>query len=248
MKKLILYLSPLFLALASQAADKIFSLDSPDNTVEVIVHTGARIYYQVKMKGAAITADNYLSMTLDGGVVLGRNSSLKNSATHGVQNDVKPLYGMAAVYKDYYNELELRFNGHFSILCRAYNNGVAYRFVTAFPGRIKVREEEVSYAFDQDLQASMLKVGGFVNAYEEHYVDDHISFLDSGKIAEWPLLAESRGIKVAITESDLLDYAGLYLTYDGKNRLKGMLPKFVTRDSTAGNEKIPVERADYIAE
>jgi alpha-glucosidase len=248
MKKLLFYLSFLLFALTSLAADKIFTLHSPDNAVEVIVHVGDRIYYQVKMKGTAITADNYLSMTLGDGQVLGRNSSLKNSTTHAVQNDVKPLYGMAAVYKDYYNELELRFTGHFSILFRAYNNGVAYRFVTAFPGRIKVRGEEVSYAFDQDLQASMLKVGGFVNAYEEHYVDDHISFLDSGKIAGLPLLAESKGIKVAVTESDLLDYAGLYLTYDGKNGLKGILPKFVTKDSTVGNEKIPIERADYIAE
>jgi len=248
MRKIVLPLSLLLITLVTRAADKIFSLHSPDNAIEVTVHTGDRIYYEVRMKGVAITAGNYLSMTLGDGSVLGRNSALKNSVTHRVHNDVKPLYGMAAVYSDYYNELELRFTSHFSILFRAYNNGVAYRFVTALPGRIKVKEEEVSYAFDQDVQASMMRVGNFVSSYEEHYVDDRISFLDSGKFAGLPLLAESKGIKVAVTESDLLDYAGLYLTYDGQHGLKGVLPKFVTKDSTAGNEKIPIERADYIAE
>ena len=128
---------------------------------------------------------------------------------------------MAAVYKDNYNELELVYADHFSILFRVYNNGVAYRFVTSFPGRIKVKEEEVNYAFSENVKASMMKVAGFMGSYEEHYVDDHISFLDSGKIAALPLLVESNGFHVGITESDLLDYPGMYLTYNGKNGLKG---------------------------
>src|ERR1700693_4480632 len=107
MKNALIYVFLLLFTLAVQGADKTFTLQSPDNSIEVIVHVGDRIYYQVKMKGIAITANNYLSMSLSDGKILGRNSVLKNTAIHAIQNDAKPLYGMAAVYKNYYNELEL---------------------------------------------------------------------------------------------------------------------------------------------
>jgi alpha-glucosidase len=229
------------------AADKIFRVQSPDHSIEVVVHTGDKIYYQVSVKGTPVTAENFLSMTLGDGQVLGRNSSLKKTNTHSVNQDIQPGYGMAAVYKDYYNELELVYSNHFSIFFRVYNDGVAYRFVTGFPGRIKVKEEEVNYAFNENAKASMLKVAGFMGSYEEHYVDDHISFLDSGKIAALPLLVESNGYHLGITESDLLDYPGTYLTYGGKNELNGTMPKFVISDTLSGYERIPDARADYVA-
>jgi len=248
MKKTFLYAALWLCTLQTRAADKIFTLHSPDNAIEVTIHSGERIYYQVSMKGKAITGNNYLSLTLGDGRILGRNASFKKANARSVHQDVKPVIGMADSYKDYFNELELLYTDHFSILFRVYDNGVAYRLVTKIPGMIKVKEEEVSYAFDQDVNASMLKVAGFMGAYEEHYVDDHISFLDSGKIAGLPLLVESNGILVALTESDLLDYAGLYLTYNGRNGLKGVLPKYVNRDTLSGYERIPTERGGYIAE
>jgi alpha-glucosidase len=236
----------------SKAADKKIELSSPDKSISVSITVGKALSYQVSVAGKAITEENYLSMTLGDGQILGLNSPFQKTVSRSVNEDVRPPFGMATVYHDNYNEAALIFKNKFSVAFRVYNSGVAYRFITAMPGKIKVQDEEITYHFSSDVPASMMKVGGFLNSYEEHYVDDRISFLDSGKIAALPLLVESDGVKIGLTESDLLDYAGLYFTHNDSNVLRGVLPKYVLHDSVGGCcpnfERLPYERATYIAE
>ena len=252
MKKLFIAFSLLFYTATVFSKDKTIKLTSPDKNIEVNIIAGSNISYKVSYKNTALTLLNKLSLTLESGEVFGVNSHVKSTKENKVNGDVKPLYGMAAVYHNNYNEVIISFKENFSIAFRAFNNGVAYRFITNKNGSIKVKDEQVEYKFDQDVNASVMRVNGFVNSYEEHYIDGPISNLDSDKIAAAPLLIESKGIKIGITESDLLDYAGIYFTYDGSNGLKAVFPKFVLKDSTGGCcpnfEKLPIERADYIAE
>ena len=249
------FLSTVFLfafCLNSFAKDRNIQLTSPDKNITINIVAGNTITYQVLYKNQAVTMFNTLSLNLEDGSLLGVNSQLKNVQQHSVNEDVKPLYGMAAIYHNNYNEAVINFKENFSVAFRVFNNGVAYRFITSISGSIKVKEENVEYKFDADVNASMMKIGNFLTSYEEHYIDDHISFLDSNKKAAVPLVAESKGIKIGITESDLLDYPGIYFTYDGSNGLKAVFPKFVSKDSVGGCcpnfEKLPIERADYIAE
>lgn len=236
----------------SFAANKTVSITSPNQQIKVDVNTTGQLSYRVFFKGKSITEANTLGMTLTNGTVLGNQCVLIKSITRTVNNEVKPLFGMASIYRDNYNELQLLFKGNYAVIFRVFNNGVAYRFVTTLPGKIQVKDEDVEYAFSTDVSAAMLKVKGFQNSYEEHYVNDKISYLDSGKIAGLPMLVQTGGVKVAITEADLLDYAGLYLTHTAKNKLKGVLPKFVLKDTIGGCcpgfEKLPVTRANYIAQ
>lgn len=253
MKKCLLFLiffsSLLFTA---AAADKKIQLSSPDKNIQVTIVAGSSISYQISYKNTALTLFNQLSMTLADGKELGINSSFKKSTISSVNKEVRPLFGMAAVYNDNYNQAVLEFKNNFRVEFRVYNSGVAYRFVTAIPGKIKVKDEHAEYLFDEDVPSSIMKVKSFLNSYEEHYIDGPISGMNEGKLGALPLLAESKGIKMAITESDLLDYAGMYFTYNGNKGLKAVFPKFVTKDSTGGCcpnfNKVPYERADYIAE
>jgi len=249
------FISVLFLLVCSfslKAADKIIHISSPDKNIAVTVTAGNTISYQVSYKGSAITSQNRISMRLGNGEILGIHSKMIRSTQELVNKKVYPVYGMANEYSDNYSRLELVFDKKFSIVFRVYNNGVAYRFSTSMAGRIQVEDEEVSYSFTDDVKASMMKVNNFVNSYEEHYVDSSISWLDSGKLGALPLLVESKGIKIGITEADLLDYAGMYLTYDSVNTLSGIFPKFVLTDTIGGCcpnfDRIPVKRATYIAE
>ncbi len=231
--RLILFVLLSSFSSALQAGDKIIQLNSPDKHISVTINIGQTISYQVSYNQTPVTGLNRLSLTLGSGETLGVNSKLIDDKKETVNKTVTPAYGMANVYMDSYNSLSLTFKQQFSIIFRVYNTGVAYRFVTRKPGKIKVETEEVSYSFSEDVRASMMKVGNFLNSYEEHYVDSGISFLDSGKIAALPLLVESKGIKIGITEADLLDYAGLYLTHGFGNSLRGEFPKYVLKDSVA---------------
>jgi alpha-glucosidase len=222
--KFISVLSLLVCSISLKAADKIIHISSPDKNIAVTVTAGNTITYQVSYKGSAITSQNRISMRLGNGEILGVHSRMIRSSQELVNKKVYPVYGMANEYSDNYSRLELVFDKKFSIVFRVYNNGVAYRFSTSMAGKIQVEDEEVSYSFTDDVKASMMKVNNFVNSYEEHYIDIHPGWTPESLCHRswW-----KAGIKIGITEADLLDYAGMYLTYDSVNTLSGIFPKFV---------------------
>ena len=247
-KKIVFCFSVIWAVLSTQAQS--FTVLSPNKDIRVLVKSDAEISYEVFFREKRISGANPLALSITDGKVLGQNSQLKDSKTKSVNQLVTPVYGMAKNYQDNYNELLLSYSDDFSVVFRVYNNGVAYRFITNIAGDIKVKDELVNYRFESDVKSWLLKLP-FQNSYEENYLAKTLSYLDSNKMAGLPMLLENKGVKVAITEADLLDYAGLYLTYNGQNSLKGVLPKYVSKDSIGACcpnfEKIPVQRADYIA-
>ena len=48
------------------------------------------------------------------------------------------------------NEMTLQCEGGFDLICRAYNDGVAYRFVTDIDKEIEVVMEDVTFNFTDD--------------------------------------------------------------------------------------------------
>jgi alpha-glucosidase len=228
----------LFFAFAQTAAAQSYSLSSPDNKIKVEVSVADKIYYQVGANNAQIIARSPISMTLTDNKVLGANAKVSKTSTRSVNEQVKPVYGTNNVLKDQFNELTIQFKDNFNLIFRAYNSGVAYRFVTNFKKDITIKDEEVSFIFPGDYQGYFSLVDDFPaqkgNSYEVNYKREKISQLDSG-ISYLPLLVEvPGGPKVVITESDLLDYAGLYLKSDGKNGLLGVLPQVATGSKPSG--------------
>jgi alpha-glucosidase len=227
-------------------------LSSPDKHIQVTIKTGEHISYNVRYKNKRILPDNTISLSLDDGRVLGHRNRMISRKSRSIDKNVVPLYGMADHYRDWYNEVEIQFEKRFSIIFRAYNNGVAYRFSTRLPGKINIMQEETTFRLPPDTHGWMQKVGGFLNSYEEHYLDAAIAALDSGKLAVLPLLVETNGIKIAFTEADLFDYPGLYLTYSKGEGLQGVHPPVALRDSVGGCcpnfEKVVTQTAPYIAQ
>ncbi|MBC7888436.1 MAG: glycoside hydrolase family 97 protein [Ferruginibacter sp.] len=237
-----------FFAAGAQADD--YKLMSPDKNIAVEIKTGISITYAVSFKGKTVLLPGALSLTLGDGKQLGVNNTVVNASRRSVQQNIRPLYGMAAQYKDVYNELSIHLKENFSVIFRVYNNGVAYRFVTSLPGKIKIKEEQVNYHFEEDIDAWVQATKSFQFGYEAEYLHKKISTIGTN-MAALPLVAESNGIKIAITESDLLDYPGYYLKYKGSNSLQNISPKFVLKDSIGGQsnfQKIVYREADFIAE
>jgi len=128
--------------------------------------------------------------------------------------------------------------------------------VTRLPGRIRVKAEEATFNYPQDGKAyfSRLRDKDAPNSYEVHYEHLRISQADTG-FSYLPILAETpaSGVKLLLTEADLLDYPGLYLESDGKTSLTAYLPPVVTatkplfRNNVAYNLQ-PTARQEFIAE
>lgn len=237
---------------AASFASKPVVITSPNGNIRVEIQLTDKLSFKADYNQVPLIDLSPVSLTLDGGKVLGLNPVLQGKPVFKAVNDVvKPLYGMASVYPETYNEVSLSMKGNYSIVFRVFNNGLAYRFITRFPGKIKVTAEEADFRFYKNHRALMHKVNDFQNSSEEHYVDDAISYLDSGKIASLPLYVDAGDAKVVITESDLLDYPGMYLSWDGTKGLRGVWPAVPSRTKQGGFNGFNItvlERYPWLAE
>ncbi len=186
-------------------------------------------------------------------VILGRKARLLNHKRRAVNEKVYPVVKeKRAVVVDLYNELILHFNDNYGLAFRAYDDGIAYRFFTRLKGRIKVKDEEVRIKFRPDPHVYFPVVESFHSSFERNYSYLPMSEISSEKMAFLPVLVEIKdGPKIVLTEADLDDYPGLYLTGspDGSAELRGKFPAYPLKEEQKRDRTLVVsERADFIAE
>jgi alpha-glucosidase len=234
----------------SYAAGQQYTLHSPDKHIKVAVSVGGSITYRVSVDGKTILLPSPIGMALQNGNVYGQNAKVQEKTRRKVNKTVAPGYGFNDHISDRFNELTLRFKKPFSLVFRAYDNGVAYRIKTRVRGTVEVKNERVTYNFPQDEKAWYLDPTGRLRkqGYESPYAYGYISKM-SVKGALPLLIDHNSGIKVLLTEADLYDYPGLYLTAGhGKyHSLNGTFPAYPTKVKKDGVNLDVERRADYIA-
>ncbi|MCB0840010.1 MAG: glycoside hydrolase family 97 N-terminal domain-containing protein, partial [Bacteroidetes bacterium] len=250
MKKLLL-LPFIILSIYLRADD--FSVSSPDKNITIKVKTTDRIYYAVDFKGKEIMWYSPLSMTLDKGRVLGQNPKVSKQETASSNATIKTVWGIRNQIHDHYNQLEIFFEGNYSVIFRAFNDGVAYRFKTDISGEITVVNEEVAYRFLENHDLIAHVVGDFQTSYEKLYTRYKLADVVEDEFVSLPLVVKQPNVRIAITESDLYDYPGMYVKRPGNNNrffLEGLFPQLPTKWEPGGwcqfNLRV-TERADYLA-
>ncbi|MBC7187539.1 MAG: glycoside hydrolase family 97 protein, partial [Calditrichaeota bacterium] len=228
------------------------ALLSPDRRTQVVVDVGQVITYSVRHNGREILSPSPISLTLGDGTVLGSRPALRRTRQHEIKQVIRPVVmEKSAEILDHCHELVLEFQGGFSLVFRAYNDGVAYRFVTQLPGEIVVKAEQATFRFPADCMTYFPEEESFFSHSERLYLHIPLSQITPDRFCSLPALVEiPNGPKVAITESDLEDYPGMYLTgsKDWTNALVGLFPHYVLEDSARNDRDIvPVRRADFLA-
>ncbi len=260
MKKLFLLLS--ILGICELQAQTGYTLSSPSGRLRTTVAAGEELTYDLALDGRTVMEPSALALELDDGTVWGRNPRVKRARRTSVDTThPSPLYRSAEVH-DRYNALILEMKGGWAVEFRAYDDGVGYRFVSSVRKPFHIMNERVEYRFPHDFEATVpyVKTGAdgnwesqYHNSFENTYTTAPLSGLNPGRLAFLPLsVAAGDGIRVCITETDLIDYPGLYLcNSDGDTALEG---KFAPRPASVvpggyNNIQYRVERAaDHIAE
>ncbi|MEZ4773968.1 MAG: glycoside hydrolase family 97 protein [Bacteroidia bacterium] len=230
-----------------------FSLQSPDKQITVKVKSTDKVYYSVDFKGENVLWFSAISMTLDGGKVLGQNPVIKSKSTRNVDGKIQTVWGTRAEITEQYNELTLDFEGNYSLIFRAYNDGVAYRFKTDINGQIQIIGEEANWRFLKNHALMAHVVGDFQTSYEKLYTKYKISDVVEKDFISLPLVMDQGNAKIAITESDVYDYPGMYIQRQGNNNrfdLQGIFPAYPTQWVPGGWCQFNLtvtERAEYIA-
>lgn len=231
MKKLSITLA-LLLVGCMAFAQKVYQLKSPDGKIDVAVTAGKTVSYTLSYNGSVLLAPSTLAMQLEGGKAFGINSKVKSAVTSTHNSTIATFAYKKAKVNDQYNELLLHFSNDFNLIFRAYNEGVAYRFVSLLKKDFKVVGEEASFNFPKDWQAFIPYVKSdistiesqFYNSFEHTYEHIALSQLDAARIAFTPFVVEAdNGVKVCIAESDTEHYPGMYVRNDNHSQsLKGV--------------------------
>lgn len=219
--KMLLLLCLLLGGIPAAGAPKNYQLQSPDRKLQTVVTVDKEIRFSLTHDGVEVLAPSPVSMTLQGGKELGIDPKVSKVLKASVDKTIpSPFYKKSEV-KDIYNEMTLSFAGNYSLIFRLYNDGLAYRFVTRMKGELIVVDEKAAYNFSTDHQTFAPYVNSkapsfeeqFMNSFEQPYVNESITRLDSKRLMILPFLVElNDGKKLCITEADLEEFPGMFLT------------------------------------
>jgi len=231
---------------------KTYDVLSPDKNIRIQVSVDKNITYAVFFKDKEIVAPSPVSMTIDNGVVLGRNPKVTKAKKNSVKNEITPVVKeKRRVIPDNYNKLALTFKNNFGLEFRVFNDGAAYRFLTTFNKEIKVFDELATFRFAPNDSVFIAFEPAFHTSFEKLY--DHIaiaSIAPDHKGYMPVVVAKESGLKIAITEADLDDYPGMFLRGPGdySATLFGQFAPYPLKEEQTRDRTLRVtETADYIA-
>ena len=256
MKKRII-ISALCLACAFAATAKEEILKSPDGRITV---NFSAFLYSVTVDGDTVIEPSPLSMTLTDGTVYGGDARLRGVVRESVNRTLPTHVYKRASVTDRYNQMTLKYKD-FNLVFRAYDEGVAYRFVSKSSVKFDVRSECADFCFpgnwkayvpycnrDEGTALDEQLACSFENTYEYVSLKDW----DRTRAAFLPIVVESPcGYKIAITEADLFNYPGLCIqNTEGTTTLTGVharYPKDVEQGGHNNLQGVVLSREDFIA-
>lgn len=254
------FLSLLFALLLSQVVwgnqKTDYKISSPDGTMQLNVFLSQEIGWELVKNGTIVANSPSISLELEKYGVLGKNPVVQKS-THSSHNDkVKTNLYKKSVVPDVYNQLTLRMKGNYTIVFRLYDAGMAYQFQTTIKKDITVLDEVSNFNFPNAKQTYVPYIRQSIYRYQTSYESPYdvlkMNELTADSLIILPLLVENKnGVKVVITEADLEDYPGLFLTVNNnKDGFKGEHSGYPLVETPGGHnnlQSIVTQYANYKA-
>lgn len=197
-------------------AGRTIEVTSPDGKNLVTIETENQVTYSIDRNGTSILSASPLSLIV-GDKKWGTDKKCNKIKRKTVTG--KAAFIVPRKYKetaDNYNQVELVYKDY-KIEFRAYNDGVAYRFVSTDNNKQPVREESVAYRFKEDYTTYTLLTDQLQNWFEQDYTVKPFSTLPSDSFSVAPVLVEVEQYKVLLAEANLYNYAGMYLQPSGRS-------------------------------
>ena len=244
------------LPLCLAAAPRHYELISPDGRLVLGVDNAPQITYTLQREGVPVMAPSTLSVSLGDGSAYDGSVRFEKALRRSVDGSFSAAVYKRASVREKYNELTLRYKT-FDLVFRAYDEGIAWRFVSRSGKDFTVRDEQAEFRFAEDVETTVPYVkpdsprDPFLNSFEAYYDIHPLSAWKQAQKAFLPVSFKlTNGWRVNITESDLLDYPGMYLKHLGGTALGGVFapyPKLVEQDGYNKLQGIIRTTEDYIA-
>lgn len=220
-----IYLMMIFFCSFNVVAEE-YELNSPNEALKVKVNIAEQVTYAISHSDTELMLPSEISMDFGNGIVAGVNGTVKDAKTRSVNETINVLFGKNATLEDHYNELKINFDGNYSIVFRAYDDGVAYRFETTFTESTVVNAEEAIFRFANDPgihypTLELERYDHWERAYDVYSSISDIKDKEAFAVTPALLIYTDTPYKVAVMEAGLLDYPAMYLFKNDDSSLRG---------------------------
>jgi alpha-glucosidase len=214
--------------------------------------------YRIDFNGKPLLEPSGIDLLLSNYPNFSFNNRIKSHSIKKV-NDViiSPVPEKRKRIPNDYNEMSITFKQPYRVEFRVYNDGVAYRFITSFKDSITVQNEIAEFNFPGRPSAYFPgihkrdDVDIYHTSFEELYPLREIDSIKNTELAYSPVLViPQSNARIAVTESDLEDYPGMFLARTGSSSLKGKFAPYPLEERLTGGDYpqlVVTRRANYIA-
>ena len=207
----------------AQRESDALSLRSPDGRIEVTLAGRGRLTYAVQIDRQPVLQPSRLGLDFSDGFSLGLNVQTAKVQRRSVNAMWENRWGKRREVNDRYNELRLTLRenagagpgGNFEVIFRAFDDGIAFRYVLpsqADRNDFVLQRERTEFAFAGDYPCyAGRQEKGFQGPQEWEFKPARLSEFKPEAIVGLPLLVHAPTAWLAVLESDLRDWAGLWL-------------------------------------
>ena len=241
---------------AALCAAEPLSLASPDGNLELRITVpssaqGPGPQCQLRFRGRNLLQTE-LGLSLSGNSVL-NDAIVKASRSRASDTTYRVPFGKSNPVRDHFNELTLDLENRggsvrkFQVVFRAYDDGVAFRYV--IPEQegvesIEVTDEPNRFQVSGNPRLWPLYRENYTTSHEGLYTETRLSTLATNQLIDLPLLLQYEdGVSVAFTEANLRNYAGLYLKAEevgGQRGLRGDLSPLPGQNAIKVRSRLPL--------
>lgn len=239
---------------------KSWTLSSPDNAITVNINSADSLTFSADYDGSPLILPSTIGLKLTDGREIG-TGKISASKPRTVSGTIaSPFYRSDSIAENY-TELTLNLPDKWKVEFRAYNDGVAYRFVNGSKSPMQIENEVARFRFADSANSWAPYVNAkydsfdsqFQNSFENTYTVGPLNDLNPQRLIFLPMVVEPKtnGPKVLITETDLNNYPGMYVNHSAPGELHGVWATLPRKTHQGGHnqlQRIVDEREEYIAE
>lgn len=240
----------IFLSSCLIVSGKDYSVKSPDGKTVVTVSIGTDIKWNVTHNGDEIINASRIGLELKTGKILGDEEKVIKAENQKITETIKPVVAnKRAFIPNNCNVLRLIFKSSFTLEFRAYDDGIAYRFKTGFKDELTIRNEISEFGFPSGSVAWYPREESFFSHNERTHIYSSLDTIDKDHFASLPALFKTGDVNILVTEADIDDYPGMWLTGRGQGKLSAVFPKYPDNEELKGDRDLRITSTkSYIAE
>lgn len=237
-----------------------YVLFSPDGRKEIRLEIGENMLYAVSYDGKPLVDPTVIGLTLADKGELTHDLEILSVKRNQLSGFRETPFSKKSKVDLSGNEIQIRFKNGLGLDLRAYDDGVAYRFVTNFADEIIVQNETGGIEFSGDFHGffpydhDAYQGDYFQGNWENEYVRIPVSQLDSKRLVYTPFTLEvPNGPVLAFSEVGQEDYPGInfmYPRHSGTKEsryMKAIFARVPKRVEPEGCQVRVREREKYIA-